>query len=65
MSKIFQKPLTPEQIKASQEISGTKIRQAQDALFMFLLNRVAELEAKIQSQPPAEVEGKIHLRNLK
>lgn len=61
MSKIFQRPLTPEQLKASQNISDAKILQAQDSLFMFLLNRVAELEAKLDSKN----DGKLHIRNIK
>ena len=39
--------MTPEQIKASQTVSQEKLRQAQDALFLYLLNRVNELETKI------------------
>ena len=61
MSKIFQRPLTPEQLKASQTISDAKILQAQDSLFLYLLNRVAELEAKLDSKN----DGKLHIRNIK
>ncbi|MBR1806474.1 MAG: hypothetical protein IJ774_08835 [Selenomonadaceae bacterium] len=61
MSKIFRNPLTPEQLKASQTISDAKIRQAQDGLFMYLLNRVAELESKLEQQNA----GKLHIRNIK
>ncbi len=61
MSKIFHTPLTPEQLKASQTISDAKIRQAQDNLFMYLLNRVAELESKLNQQN----DGKLHIHNIK
>ena len=63
MSKIFRNPMTPEQLKASQTVSDAKIRQAQDSLFMNLLNRVAELESKLQ---PSQNSGdKLHIRNIK
>lgn len=48
---IIKQPLTPEQIKKSKAPSDTDVQKAQDALFMYLLNRVAELEEKIA--PPA------------
>ena len=47
MSKFFSTPLTPEQIKKTQSVSEEKIRKAQDALFVFLINRVNELENQI------------------
>ena len=48
---IINQPLTPEQILKRQSPSDKDIRQAQDALFMYLMNRVAELEAKLEPQP--------------
>lgn len=65
MSKIFQRPLTPEQLKASQTVSDAEIRQAQDSLFMFLLNRVAKLENKLQNRTAADTDDKLHIRNIK
>ena len=47
MSQFFATPLTPEQIKKAQSVSEEKIRDAQDALFVFLINRVNELETQI------------------
>ena len=47
MSQFFATPLTPEQIKKTQSVSEEKIREAQDALFVFLINRVNELETQI------------------
>ncbi len=47
----FTSPLTQEQIaaiEARKQPSADDIRRAQDDLFMYLLNRVAELEAKIE-----------------
>ena len=44
---IINRPLTPEQIKAQSQPSQEDIRQAQDALFMFLIERINELEAKL------------------
>ena len=46
MSQSFSTPLTPEQIKKTQSVSEEKIREAQDALFVFLINRVNELETQ-------------------
>lgn len=45
---IIKSPLTPEQIKAMSQPSQEAVRKAQDELFMYLLQRVAELEAKIE-----------------
>lgn len=39
--------MTPEQIKKTQSVSEEKLREAQDALFVFLINRVNELETQI------------------
>ena len=47
MSQFFSTPLTPEQIKKAQSISEEKLREAQDSLFMYLLNRVNELETQV------------------
>ena len=47
MSQSFSTPLTPEQIKKTQSVSEEKLREAQDALFVFLINRVNELETQI------------------
>ena len=47
---IFTSPLTLEQeklIEARKQPSAEDIRRAQDDLFMYLLTRVAELEAKL------------------
>ena len=49
---IINQPLTPEQILKRQSPSDKDIRQAQDALFMYLFNKVAELEAKLE--PPVK-----------
>lgn len=48
MSVVINQPLTPEQREAISKPSADKIREAQDALFVYLLNRVAELEAKLE-----------------
>jgi len=45
---IIKRPLTPEQIKAMSQPSQDDIRKAQDDLFMYLFNKVAELEAKLE-----------------
>lgn len=45
---IIKRPLTQQQIEAQSKPSDEAVRQAQDALFMFLLERVAELEAKLE-----------------
>ena len=47
MSQFLATPLTPEQIKKTQSVSEEKLREAQDALFVFLINRVNELETQI------------------
>ena len=47
---IIQKPLTQEQTEKMSTVNEKQIRQAQDALFMFLLDRVAELERKTLTQ---------------
>ena len=47
---IITQPLTPEQIQQSREPSQKDVRDAQDALFMSLFNKVAELEAKLEPQ---------------
>ena len=47
MSQSFSTPLTPEQIKKTQSVSEEKLREAQDSLFVFLINRVNELENQI------------------
>ena len=47
---IIKQPLTAEQIKAQSQPSDEAVRQAQDALFMYLLERVAELEAKLEPE---------------
>ncbi|MBQ3434108.1 MAG: hypothetical protein IJG24_03575 [Selenomonadaceae bacterium] len=47
---IISRPLTPEQIQQSREPSQKDVRDAQDALFMYLFNKVAELEAKLEPQ---------------
>lgn len=47
MSQFFSTPLTPEQIKKTQSVSDEKLRAAQDSLFVFLINRVNELETQI------------------
>ena len=44
MSQIIKNPLTPEQMKQRETVSAEKIREAQDALFMNLLQRVDALE---------------------
>ena len=44
---IIEKPLTQAQLDALQTVSEKQIRQAQDALFMYLIERVNELEAKL------------------
>lgn len=54
---IINQPLTPEQIKAASEPSQKDVRQAQDALFMYLFNKVAELEAKLE--PPVKSRKKV------
>lgn len=53
---IIKQPLTPEQIQKSQVPSDADVQKAQDALFMYLLNRVAELEEKIA--PPVKSKRK-------
>lgn len=60
MSQKFISPLTPEQIKASQTFSDTKLRQTQEALFIYLINRVNELEAQIAGEP----EQRLRVKNL-
>lgn len=45
---IIKKPLTPEQIDAQSKPSEEAVRQAQDALFMYLIGRINELEAKLE-----------------
>lgn len=47
---IINRPLTPEQIKAQSQPSDEDVRQAQDALFMYLFERIEELESKVD--PP-------------
>ncbi|MBR2519683.1 MAG: hypothetical protein IKE46_07865 [Selenomonadaceae bacterium] len=54
MSKIIKLPLTPEQMEKMSTVSDKQIREAQDALFMYLINRINELEEKIA--PPDEEE---------
>ena len=44
---IIKQPLSPEQIHAQSQPSAEDVRQAQDALFMFLIERINELEAKL------------------
>jgi len=44
---IIKRPLTPEQIAAMSKPSDEAVRQAQDALFMYLFNKVSELEEKL------------------
>lgn len=51
---IIQFPLTQEQLEKMSTVSEKQIRQAQDNLFMYLINRIDELEAKI----PAPKKGK-------
>ena len=49
MSLIIKRPLTQEQKKilaAKQKPSAGEIQNAQDQLFMYLLEKVAELEQK-------------------
>lgn len=46
MSQSLSIPMTPEQIKKSQSVSEEKLREAQDSLFVFLINRVNELETQ-------------------
>lgn len=46
---VIRKPLTEEQkeiLKQKEKPSAEDVQQAQDQLFMYLLNKVAELEAK-------------------
>lgn len=50
MSQIIKNPLTPKQIEQSKTVSEQKVREAQDALFMYLINRVNELEKQLN--PP-------------
>lgn len=47
-SAIFTRPLTPEQQKKRETVSENQIRKAQDALFVYLMNRVEELEKKVE-----------------
>lgn len=47
MSQFFSTPMTPEQIKKTQSVSEEKLRETQDALFVFLINRVNELETQV------------------
>ena len=47
MSQSFSTPMTPEQIKKTQSVSEEKLREAQDSLFVFLINRVNELETQV------------------
>lgn len=51
---IIQFPLTKEQREKMSTVSDKQIREAQDALFMYLIQRIDELEAKI----PASKKGK-------
>ena len=51
---IIEFPLTKEQLEKKSTVSDKQIREAQDALFMYLIQRVDELEAKI----PAPTKGK-------
>lgn len=44
---IIENPLTKEQLEKISTVSEKQIRQAQDALFMYLIERVNELEAKL------------------
>lgn len=44
---IIQFPPTQEQLEKMSTVSEKQIREAQDALFMYLIQRVDELEAKI------------------
>ena len=44
---IIQMPLTQEQREKLSTVSEKQIRQTQDALFMYLIERVNELEAKL------------------
>lgn len=55
---IINRPLTPEQIQQSSEPSQKDVRDAQDALFMYLFNKVAELEAKLEPQPQLKTSRK-------
>ena len=51
MGKIFSRPLSPEQLEkldAKSKPSAEDIQKAQDDLFMYLLERVAALEANRQ-----------------
>ena len=47
---IIQFPLTQEQREKMSTVSEKQIRQAQDNLFMYLINRIDELERKILTQ---------------
>ena len=51
---IIQFPPTKEQREKMSSVSEKQIRQAQDDLFMYLIRRIDELEAKI----PASKKGK-------
>ncbi|MBR3746644.1 MAG: hypothetical protein IKN27_06755 [Selenomonadaceae bacterium] len=48
---IIQFPPTKEQREKKATVSDKQVREAQDALFMYLINRIDELEAKI---PPSK-----------
>jgi len=50
---IIKQPLSPEQIKAQSQPSAEDVRRAQDALFIYLLQRVEELESKLE--PPKKL----------
>lgn len=47
---IIETPLTKEQLEKLSTVSEKQIRQAQDALFMYLIERVNELEAKLDER---------------
>ena len=44
MSVIIKNPLTPEQIEKMSTVSEKQIREAQDALFMYLIEEIERLK---------------------
>lgn len=44
---IIQTPLTQEQLEQMQTVSDKQLREAQDALFMYLINEIEQLKESI------------------
>lgn len=60
---IIEKPLTQQQREAMSSVSDKEIRAAQDALFIYLMNKIDELEAKLPAQLKSASASKMQVYN--